>query len=254
MSLIRFFLTGPPAAKPSARTFAVATVALNWRPKGAQLICALPLFVAVPHQPGLPPQHPPHMVATSLAPAAKHRPQDPARALRQAVRHFDESKLSRLIEWLLNGVPLMWDAKFALVRCRVIRGLVAPGDDGFAFGLNEATGLVTEVRRQEEVAEMGKGDRVVTVDGTPLEESQLNEVEPESVVELGVWKKKDMAQLRRRLAQRPLDDAVLEVARLDCGEAGTAEYLRREAVAANMLSLLLKQGASCKAKDGSGIG
>ena len=216
-------------------------------------ICALPLLRA-PHQPGLPPQHPPHMVATSLAPAAKHRPQDPARALRQAVRHFDESKLSRLIEWLLNGVPLMWDAKFALVRCRVIRGLVAPGDDGFAFGLNEATGLVTEVRRQEEVAEMGKGDRVVTVDGTPLEESQLNEVEPESVVELGVWKKKDMAQLRRRLAQRPLDDAVLEVTRLDCGEAGTAEYLRREAVAANMLSLLLKQGASCKAKDGSGIG
>ena len=87
--------------------------------------------------------------------------QDPARALRLAIRNYDEPKLALLIEWLLNGVPLLWDAQYPLARCRVIRGRVAPGDDGFAFALDEATGVVSELRRPDEVPQMAKGDRVV---------------------------------------------------------------------------------------------
>ena len=71
-----------------------------------------------------------------------HRLQDPARALRLAIRNYDEPKLARLTDWLLNGVPLQWDEQYPLARCRVIRGRVAPGDDGFAFALDKATGVV----------------------------------------------------------------------------------------------------------------
>ena len=48
-------------------------------------------------------------------------------------------------------MPLLWDDQYPLARCRVIRGRVAPGDDGFAFALDEATGVVSEVRRPDEV-------------------------------------------------------------------------------------------------------
>ena len=146
-----------------------------------------------------------------------HRLQDPARALRLAIRNYDEPKLARLTDWLLNGVPLQWDEQYPLARCRVIRGRVAPGDDGFAFALDKATGVVTEVSRPDEVSQMSKGDRVVTVDGVPLGAVPLGEaVEPESVVEVGLWRRGEMAALRRRLAQRSLDDGVVEVAKLAC--------------------------------------
>ena len=147
----------------------------------------------------------------------RHRLQDPARALRLAIRNYDEPKLARLTDWLLNGVPLQWDEQYPLARCRVIRGRVAPGDDGFAFALDKATGVVTEVRRPDEVSQMSKGDLVVTVDGVPLGAVPLGEaVEPESVVEVGLWRGGEMAALRRRLAQRSLDDGVIEVAKLAC--------------------------------------
>ena len=55
----------------------------------------------------------------------RHRLQDPARALRLAIRNYDEPKVARLTDWLLNGVPLQWDEQFPLARCRVIRGRVA---------------------------------------------------------------------------------------------------------------------------------
>ena len=160
------------------------------------------------------------MPSTLLAASStgeRHRLQDPARALRLAIRNYDEPKVTRLTEWLLNGVPLLWDAQYPLARCRVIRGRAVPGDDGFAFGLDDATGVVSEVRRPDEVPQMSKGDRVVTVDGLPLGEVPLGAaVEPESVVELGLWPRGEMAALRRRLAQRSLDDGVIEVAKLAC--------------------------------------
>ena len=179
----------------------------------------------------------------------RHRLQDPARALRLAIRNYDEPKLARLTEWLLNGVPLLWDEQYPLARCRVIRGRVAPGDDGFAFAIDEATGVVSEVRRPDEVPQMSKGDRVVTVDAVPLGEVPLGAaVEPESVVELGLWPRGEMAALRRRLAQRSLDDGVVEVAKLACtGDA------RREAGAASMLSTLLLLGAKARARDTGGM-
>ena len=43
----------------------------------------------------------------SHAGGGRHRLQDPARALRLAIRNYDEPKLARLTEWLLNGVPLV---------------------------------------------------------------------------------------------------------------------------------------------------
>ena len=82
---------------------------------------------------------------------------------------------------------------------------------------HEATGIVKEVRRPDEVSQMSKGDRVVTVDGVPLGAVPLGEaVEPESVVQVGLWRGGEMAALRRRLAQRSLDDGVVEVAKLAC--------------------------------------
>ena len=159
----------------------------------------------------------PSTLLMASAGGERHRLQDPARALRLAIRNYDEPKVARLTDWLLNGVPLQWDEQFPLARCRVIRGRVAPGDDGFAFALDKATGVVTEVRRPDEVSQMSKGDRVVTVDGVPLGAVPLGEaVEPESVVQVGLWRGGEMAALRRRLAQRSLDDGVVEVAKLAC--------------------------------------
>ena len=159
----------------------------------------------------------PSTLLMASAGGERHRLQDPARALRLAIRNYDEPKVARLTDWLLNGVPLQWDEQYPLARCRVIRGRVAPGDDGFAFALDKATGVVTEVRRPDEVSQMSKGDRVVTVDGVPLGAVPLGEaVEPESVVEVGLWRGGEMAALRRRLAQRSLDDGVVEVAKLAC--------------------------------------
>lgn len=47
------------------------------------------------------------LLVASRAGGERHRLQDPARALRLAIRNYDEPKLARLTEWLLNGVPLV---------------------------------------------------------------------------------------------------------------------------------------------------
>jgi len=176
--------------------------------------------------------------------------QDPARALRLAIRHHDQPKLGRLVTWLLQQVPLQWDEHFRLVKCSIIRGNVGPGDDGFAFDLDQDTGIVREVYRPDEAPELAVGDRVVTLDGQPLRELRLREaVEPESVAELGVWKRKEMAKLRRRIAQPALDDALIEVSMLD-GASDDAV----DAKIVGMAALLLREGASHKARDAKGMG
>ena len=45
------------------------------------------------------------LLVASRAGGERHRLQDPARALRLAIRNYDEPKLARLTEWLLNGAP-----------------------------------------------------------------------------------------------------------------------------------------------------
>lgn len=47
------------------------------------------------------------LLVASRAGGERHRLQDPARALRLAIRNYDEPKLARLTEWLLNGVTLV---------------------------------------------------------------------------------------------------------------------------------------------------
>lgn len=176
--------------------------------------------------------------------------QDPARALRLAIRNHDQPKLGRLVTWLLQQVPLQWDENYRLVKCSIIRGTVGPGDDGFAFDLDQDTGVVREVYRPDEAPELAVGDRVVTLDGQPLRELRLREaVEPESVAELGVWKRKEMAKLRRRIAQPALDDALIEVSKL-----GGASDDAVDAKIVGMAALLLREGASHKARDAKGMG
>ena len=81
---------------------------------------------------------------------------DPARALRVAVRTGDDAKVAALVDWLLRTVPLIWpgEDKAPLAKVSIIRGSVDASTDGFAFRLDDATGIVRAIRRPDEVPQL----------------------------------------------------------------------------------------------------
>ena len=169
---------------------------------------------------------------------------DPARALRVAVRRNDADKSAKIVDWLLDEVPLLWDEQsHPTVKMRVVRGPVGPANDGLAFELDDATHAVTRVRQPDAVAKLSRGDRVVMVDGAPLARPLREVIEPESVAELAVWKRAAMATCRRRLAQRALDAALVEAGR--CGSGPAASLV---------VASLLRASASPAHRDAAGLG
>ena len=69
------------------------------------------------------------------------------------------------------------------------RSGVDASTDGFAFDIDEATGIVRNIHRQDEVLQLGIGDRVVTLNNAPLTQPLREAVAPESVATLGLWKR-----------------------------------------------------------------
>ena len=173
---------------------------------------------------------------------------DPARALRHAVRANDEARVVALIDWLLKKVPLAFsedNAAAKLISATVIRSLPdGTTSDGFAFGLNPATQTITAIHNHDEVPQLGVGDKIVMVNGTPLaQETPLRElIPPESVATLGVWKRAAMALQRSKLARSAIDDAFLEAA-----------ISATEPAACRIAERLLRARASLKVCDEKGL-
>ena len=174
---------------------------------------------------------------------------DPARALRVAVRTGDDAKVAALVDWLLRTVPLIWpgEDKAPLTKVSIIRGSVDASTDGFAFRLDDATGIVRAIRRPDEVPQLSVGDRIVRInDGPPLDPSRppLREVvPPESLAVLGVWKRGAMAATRARLARDCINDAILEVPQTSADEDAACRMVER----------LLRARASLRHADTSGL-
>ena len=174
---------------------------------------------------------------------------DPARALRLAVRSGDDAKVAALVDWLLRTVPLIWpgEDKAPLISVSIIRGAVDASSDGFAFRVDEATGIVRAIRRQDEVPQLSVGDRIVRLnESTLLDQSvRLREaVPPESLAVLGVWKRGAMAAVRARLARDCINDAFLEVAQ---------STHANEATLCRIAERLLRARASVQQADESGM-
>ena len=173
------------------------------------------------------------------------RLRDPARALRLAVRAGDDAKVAALVDWLLKTVPLAWpgDDKAPLISMSVIRREVDASSDGFAFRIDESNGIVRAIFRQDEVPQLGVGDRIVKINEREhdFEQSLDKVVLPESLATLGVWKRNAMRAARFRLARDCINDALLEV----------AQSRGEEAVACRMAERLLAARANIRHSDES---